>query len=146
MKEKIANALCWLGIFLLAVAMGMFVGFIQRGHARNLNHEWDNSPNRAWYAEQRLTEAAKTRLGFVSCCSDGDEFPTQFKVVEDGTKYGQNRYFYYKDGQWLIVPEDIIKVGETPDGAPHIWLFPYDNRADVPKGTPVCFVIPDNKG
>lgn len=113
--------------------------------ARNLDGRYDNFPNHQWYGEQHLTAAAQARMGFASCCSDGDEYPTQFKIVEDGTRYGSESYFYFKDGVWLLVPKDIVKKAETPDGAPHIWLFPYDTNSRVPQGAPICFIIPEHK-
>jgi len=36
---------------------------------------------------------------------------------------------------WLPIPSDIIECTETTTGQPV--LFPYDNNADLKKGTPV---------
>src|SRR5436190_15267841 len=65
-----------------------------------------------WYNKQVMSPAAQLRLGvpWKSCCDNGDVFKTRFRVGEDRSDQWQ----YLKDGQWRIVPPDIIKEEDTP--------------------------------
>jgi hypothetical protein len=57
-------------------------------------------------------------IGFRCCCDAGDVYPTRFRVVSDGSKYGHDEWQYEKKGQWLPIPPDIIQRTETPTGQP----------------------------
>ena len=85
-------------------------------------------------------------IGFRSCCDAGDVYPTRFRVVSDGSKYGHDEWQYEKKGQWLPIPPDIIQRTETPTGQPVLFLYPYNDHPNVKQGTPVCFKLPSTKG
>jgi hypothetical protein len=71
-----------------------------------------------WYKSQELNPAARERLGVAwkSCCEHGDVVRTQFRVEQNGSAYGNDIWFYLKDGKWKRVPDDIIHWGEhAPD-------------------------------
>ena len=68
-----------------------------------------------WYKEQKMTDETWKRLGspsWKSCCDGGDVFKTQFRVIEDGSKYGHDTWWYLKEGVWKQVPDDVIHWGE----------------------------------
>jgi len=103
----------------------------------------------AWFQEQRLSDETQKRLGvnFSSCCDAGDVYPTRFRVVQDGSKYGRDEWQYEKDGKWLSIPSDIIQRTETPTGEPVLFLYPYAGDGNrLTEGTPVCFKLPPSKG
>lgn len=90
----------------------------------------------SWYKNQHMTPEAQQRMkkGWTSCCEHGDVFRTQFRVVDDGSKYGHDAWFYLApNGNWKQIPEDVIHFGEhAPDGRPT--LFIYSNT-----GEELCF-------
>jgi hypothetical protein len=58
-----------------------------------------------------MTEETWLRLGSPSgksCCEKGDIFHAQFRVLNNGTKYGENTWRYEKDGVWKQGPPDTI--------------------------------------
>ncbi len=87
-----------------------------------------------------MTPEARSRLntGFKSCCDVGDVFPTRFRIVEDGSKYGTETYEYWRNDAWNEVPADIIQRKPTPDGRPILFL----RRVTA---EPLCFII-DKEG
>jgi len=86
-----------------------------------------------WYNKQVMSPAAQLRLGvpWKSCCDNGDVFKTRFRVGEDRSDQWQ----YLKDGQWRIVPPDIIKEEDTPDHLPVLFI----NKST---GDELCFFVP----
>ena len=86
-----------------------------------------------WYNKQEMSPAAQLRLGvpYKSCCDNGDVFKTRFRVGEDRSDQWQ----YLKDGQWRVVPSDIIKEEDTPDHLPVLFI----NRST---GDELCFFVP----
>ena len=86
-----------------------------------------------WYNKQEMSPAAQLRLGvpYKSCCDNGDVYKTRFRVGEDRSDQWQ----YLKDGQWKIVPPDIIKEEDTPDHLPVLFI----NRST---GDELCFFVP----
>jgi hypothetical protein len=65
-----------------------------------------------WFNAQEMNPAARKRFGvpWKSCCDNGDVFKTGFRVGDDRSDQWQ----YLKDGQWKLVPPDIIKEEDTP--------------------------------
>ena len=86
-----------------------------------------------WFNKQEMNPAARDRLGvpWKSCCDNGDVFKTRFRVAEDNSDQWQ----YLKDGQWKVIPPDIIKEGDTPDHVPVLFI----NRSN---GMELCFFVP----
>jgi len=71
---------------------------------------------RDWYKAQEMNPATWERLGspsWKSCCEKGDVFHIQFRVINNGTKYGEDTWWYEKDGKWKQVPPDTIHWGNT---------------------------------
>jgi hypothetical protein len=84
-----------------------------------------------WYKSRKLTEAARKRFAFGSCCDGSDKVETQFKVDK---ATGDDEWFYLQGNQWLKVPEDVIWWDEhSPTG--EAVLFAID-------GKPTCFFPP----
>lgn len=97
-----------------------------------------------WYEQQRLSGQTMDRLGvtWTSCCDGGDVFRTRFQSVEnDGSEWGKQHYQYWRDGQWLNIPPDVVHHAKTPDGQPVLFLYTYKDNPDIPAGTPLCFII-----
>jgi len=90
-------------------------------------------PHHEWFNKQEMNPAAQLRLGlpYKSCCSNGDVFKTRFRVGEDRSDQWQ----YLKDGEWKIIPPDIIKESDTPDHTPVLFI----NRST---GQELCFFVP----
>jgi len=86
-----------------------------------------------WFKAQEMNPAAQQRLGvpWKSCCDNGDVFKTRFRVGDDRSDQWQ----YLKDGQWELVPPDIIKEEDTPDHLPVLFI----NRNT---GDELCFFVP----
>jgi hypothetical protein len=86
-----------------------------------------------WFNKQEMNPAAQLRLGlsYKSCCDNGDVFKTRFRVGDDRSDQWQ----YFKDGQWKLVPPDIIKEEDTPDHLPVLFI----NRHT---GQELCFFVP----
>jgi hypothetical protein len=86
-----------------------------------------------WFNKQEMNPAARDRLGvpWKSCCDNGDVFKTRFRVAEDNSDQWQ----YLKDGQWKVIPPDIIKEGDTPDHVPVLFI----NKNN---GMELCFFVP----
>jgi len=132
MKDGERRVLCFIGL-------GMLLSTIPTVEAWS---RWDprfaqiDQRTREWYKTQEMTETTWRRLGspsWNSCCEKGDVFRTQFRVLNDGTKYGEDTWWYEKDGVWKQVPPDTIHWGQhTPDGRPT--LFIYQNT-----GQELCF-------
>jgi hypothetical protein len=58
-----------------------------------------------------------------------------FRVVDDGSKFGRDTWWYMKDGAWKQVPDDVIHWGEhEPNGKATLFIY-YD-------GTELCFYPP----
>lgn len=96
-----------------------------------------------WYEQQELTPEAQTLYStwFKSCCDHGDAFKTRFRSAEnDGSLWGKEHWQYWKDGQWLDVPPEIVHHGPTPDGQPVLFLYSYHDNP-IPFGAPLCFII-----
>jgi hypothetical protein len=90
-------------------------------------------PHHEWFNKQEMNPAVQRRLGlpYKSCCNNGDVFKTRFRVGEDRSDQWQ----YLKDGEWKIIPPDIIKEGDTPDHTPVLFI----NRST---GQELCFFVP----
>lgn len=86
-----------------------------------------------WFNNQVINPAARDRLGvpWKSCCDNGDVFKTRFRVAEDNSDQWQ----YLKDGQWKVIPPDIVKEGDTPDHVPVLFI----NKNN---GMELCFFVP----
>jgi hypothetical protein len=91
-------------------------------------------PHHDWYNKQQMNEAARKRLGvvFKSCCDAGDHYKTRFRVADDNSDQWQ---YLAKNGQWKIVPPDIIKEEETPENQPVLFINKHD-------GMELCFFVP----
>ena len=77
-------------------------------------------PHHEWFNAQEMNPAARQRLGvpWKSCCDNGDVFKTRFRVADDHSDQWQ----YLKDGQWKVIPPDIIKSEDTPDHLPVLFI------------------------
>jgi hypothetical protein len=86
-----------------------------------------------WFNRQEINPAAQHRLGvpWKSCCANGDVFKTRFRVADDHSDQWQ----YLKDGQWKVIPPDIIKAEDTPDRLPVLFI----NKST---GDELCFFVP----
>ena len=97
-------------------------------------HAHDSTMQHAdWFNNQQMNPAARERLGvpWKSCCDNGDVFKTRFRVAADNSDQWQ----YLKDGQWKVIPPDIIKEGDTPDHVPVLFI----NKSN---GMELCFFVP----
>jgi hypothetical protein len=92
-----------------------------------------STPHHEWFSKQEMNPAARRRLGvpWKSCCDNGDVFKTRFRVGEDRSDQWQ----YLKDGEWKIIPPDVIKEEDTPDHLPVLFI----NRHT---GVELCFFVP----
>lgn len=125
--KRFANAVLWLGIFLTGAGLtSIIVASRVHGHDASM-------PNHEWYNRQEMNPAARQRLGvpYKSCCDNGDVFKTRFRVADDKSDQWQ----YLKDGQWKVIPPDIIKEEDTPDRQPVLFI----NRHT---GQELCFFTP----
>ena len=86
-----------------------------------------------WFNRQEMNPAAQQRLcvPWKSFCDNGDVFKTRFRVADDNSDQWQ----YLKDGQWKVIPPDIIKSEDTPDHLPVLFI----NRRT---GDELCFFVP----
>jgi hypothetical protein len=117
-----ANALMRLSLLLvfLCVPLGA------QGHDERM-------PHHEWFNKQEMNPAVRKRLGlfYKSCCDNGDVFQTRFRVGEDHSDQWQ----YLKDGQWKLIPPDIIKDEDTPDHLPVLFI-------NKQTGVELCFFVP----
>ena len=117
-----ANALMRLSLLLvfLCVPLGA------QGHDERM-------PHHEWFNKQEMTPAVRKRLGlfYKSCCDNGDVFQTRFRVGEDHSDQWQ----YLKDGQWKLIPPDVIKDEDTPDHLPVLFI-------NKQTGVELCFFVP----
>ncbi|MCK1516135.1 hypothetical protein IVB22_27055 [Bradyrhizobium sp. 190] len=90
-------------------------------------------PHHEWFNKQEMNPAAQRRLGlpYKSCCNNGDVFKTRFRVGEDRSDQWQ----YLNDGEWKIIPPDIIRESDTPDRTPVLFI----NKST---GQELCFFVP----
>lgn len=91
-------------------------------------------PHADWYRSQTMNESARKRLGvtYKSCCDAGDHYRTRFRVAGDNS----DQWLYLaKDGQWKVVPPDIIKQQDTPEDQPVLFI---NQRT----GVELCFFVP----
>ena len=100
------------------------------GHAHDAGH-----PHADWYKSQTMNESARKRLGvtYKSCCDAGDHYRTRFRVGGDNS----DQWLYLaKDGQWKVVPPDIIKQQDTPENQPVLFINQHT-------GVELCFFVPE---
>ena len=92
-----------------------------------------SAPHHEWFNAQEMNPAARDRLGvpWKSCCDNGDVFKTRFRVADDHSDQWQ----YLKDGQWKVIPPDIIKNEPSLDNDPILFI----NKAT---GEELCFFKP----
>lgn len=89
--------------------------------ARDPDGRWANSPDRDWYRNAELTEAARKRFSFIKCCDGSDVYRTQFRVNKLS---GDDEWYYLADGHWRRVPPDIIHWGiSAPGGLPTLFIY-----------------------
>jgi hypothetical protein len=86
-----------------------------------------------WYNKQEINPAARQRMGvyYKSCCDNGDVFKTRYRVAPDDSDQWQ----YFKEGEWKIIPPDIIKDEDTPDREPVLFINKHT-------GVELCFFLP----
>jgi hypothetical protein len=92
---------------------------------------------RQWFESQTINPDAMVRMGIEnpSCCDAGDVYRTRFRIVEDGSKYGAERWQYLdKFGVWKTIPPDIIKDEPSIDAEPILFINKYS-------GQELCFFI-----
>lgn len=96
-------------------------------------HDPSTHQHADWFNKQEMNPAARERLGvpWKSCCDNGDVFKTRFRVGADNADQWQ----YLKDGQWKVIPPDIIKEEDTPDRQPVLFINKYT-------GMELCFFLP----
>ena len=81
-----------------------------------------------WYRNAELTEAAQARLHIKYCCAKADVVKTKFRVNRTS---GADEWEWLDNGEWKVVPPDIIHVGESaPSGEPTLFVW---------SGKPTCF-------
>lgn len=97
--------------------------------ARDPDGRYADSPNRDWYLNAELTEAAQKRLGFKSCCAHSDVVKTRFRPTKDGS----DGWEYLDGARWVRVPDDIIHSSPAPGGEPVMFAI---------SGQPTCFFPP----
>jgi hypothetical protein len=109
-----------------AIALLVFGGgsacFICRADA-TWKPEYANAPQAVqdWYRNAQLTDPAQKRLGFKSCCAHSDVVKTTFRV--DKTT-GNDEWYWLYDGNWKLIPGDIIHWGESaPGGEPTLFAI-----------------------
>ena len=116
--DRVIVAVC-----ILIVLIAYSIIFINATYARDLG-QWANQPQevRDWYRNAQLTPAAQERLHFKSCCDNSDVIKTKFRV---GTKGDDVWEYLNSNGEWEIIPADIIHWGESaPDGQPTLFIVP----------------------
>jgi len=95
-----------------------------------------------WYKNQKMTPAAQARMkkGWTSCCEHGDVYKTQFRALDDGTKYGRESWWYQKkDGTWKQIPDDVIHWDEpAPDYQATLFIY-------GATGEELCFYPPQSE-
>lgn len=85
--------------------------------------EYANAPQEVqdWYRSAQLTEPAQKRFGFKSCCAHSDVVKTEFRVDK---KSGNDEWYWMKDGDWTLIPGDVIHWGESaPDQQPTLFAI-----------------------
>jgi len=110
----------------------------------DLDGQWANSPNSAWYEKQRLTPQTKKEYhaAFDSCCDMGDVCQQCVVHHFSNKPPWADGWYYEKDGVLKQLPPHIVDyVDWTPTGKPVLFLYPYDGGV-VPKGTPTCLKVP----
>lgn len=126
-------------LLILVTLLGMY-----KARATDLDAQWANSPNAAWYKKQVPTpQTLKAyELSWESCCDLGDA--CQECVVHHYTNkppWGDS-WWYEKDGVLKQLPNHIVDfVPWTPTGKPVLFLAPY-SAGKIKKGEPVCLKIP----
>jgi hypothetical protein len=135
LRAALAPTGFWLSLAVLSVGLAACLDGLSTARAHD-----DNHPHVHWYRSQTINPAARVRLnvGYTSCCDEADHYETRFRMVEDGSRYGEESYEYLKDDAWKLVPPDIIQRKPTPDGRPVLFI----NRRD---GRELCFII-DREG
>jgi len=111
-----------LSLILAALVLPACLTFAKQAHAI-WNPEYANAAPEVqeWYRKAQLTDAAQRRFGFKSCCAHSDVVKTTFRVdkATDG-----DAWYWLKDGQWALIPSDIIHWGESaPDGQPTLFAI-----------------------
>lgn len=98
-----------------------------------LAHDPSTHKHAEWFNKQEMNPAARERLGvpWKSCCDNGDVYKTRFRVAPDNTDQWQ----YFREGQWKVIPPDIIKEEDTPDREPVLFISKYS-------GVELCFFLP----
>lgn len=106
----------------LAALIFTFVVVSSHSLAQDPDGRYANAPDREWYKNAKLTEAAQKRFSFKSCCEHSDVFRTQFRVNKQS---GDDEWYYLTDaGVWKRIPADIIHWGESaPGGQPTLFIY-----------------------
>src|SRR5215207_535488 len=138
-RELLEFSACYVAA--VAFAFGLALAFDYLGLARahespaKDRSQWAQADpvRKKWFNSQQMNDAAQQRLGvpWKSCCDNGDVFRTRFRVADDHSDQWQ----YLKDGQWKVIPPDIIKSEDTPDHLPVLFI----NRRT---GDELCFFLP----
>jgi hypothetical protein len=118
--RKLVDTLTWIGAALLAATFPASAHDQRHAHA-------------SWFNSQTMNDAARQRLNvpYKSCCDAGDHFKTRFRVAYDNS----DQWEYFTDGEWKIVPPDIVKDEDTPENQPVLFI----NRHT---GVELCFFVP----
>ena len=97
-----------------------------------LSHD-ASMPHHDWFKRQEMNPAARERIGvpWKSCCDNGDVFKTRFRVAADRS----DQWEYFKNGEWKVIPPDIIKNEDTPDREAILFI----NKNN---GMELCFFLP----
>jgi hypothetical protein len=118
--RKAVDTLAWIGVALLVTSFSASAHDPSHAHA-------------SWFNNQTINEAARQRLNvpYKSCCDAGDHFKTRFRVAADNS----DQWEYFKDGEWKVVPADIVKDEETPENQPVLFINKHT-------GVELCFFVP----
>jgi hypothetical protein len=100
--------------------------------------QWADPDRKRWFESQMMNDATRQRLGvhYRSCCDAGDVVKNlRWRLMDDGTKYGSERWQYLDNGTWKTIHPDIIQNTPSIDEEPIL----FRNKND---GRELCFLPP----
>ena len=134
----------WTLIAVLGLAMALFLAGMQGAFATDLNGQWNNSPNSAWYKQQVPTAQTKKiyNLDWESCCDTGDVCQDCVVHKFSNRPPWADGFYYEQNGVLHRLPDHIVEyVPRTPTGKPVLFIAPFD-AGKIHKGDPVCLKVP----
>ncbi len=103
-------------VIVCGLALALFPALLPSGtsRARDLNGQWADSPNKAWFARQK-------NQNNVLCCDAADG-----KRLEDADWKAdeQGHYWVRLEGEWKQVPDSaVITPKDRPVDYAVVWIF-----------------------